>query len=34
VSPIVSKTRNWQEAELGMQDLAERPELCKVVLTF
>lgn len=33
-SPLVSLTRPWTEAGLGMQDLAERPELCKVVLTY
>jgi threonine dehydrogenase-like Zn-dependent dehydrogenase len=34
VSPIVSQIRPWTEADQGMRDLAERPELCKVVLAF
>jgi 2-desacetyl-2-hydroxyethyl bacteriochlorophyllide A dehydrogenase len=34
VGGIVSKTRPWEEAAAGMQDLATQPDLCKVVLTF
>jgi threonine dehydrogenase-like Zn-dependent dehydrogenase len=34
VSPIVSLQRPWTEADKGMRDIAERPEVCKVVLTF
>jgi threonine dehydrogenase-like Zn-dependent dehydrogenase len=34
VSPVVSLERPWTEATEAMRDLAERPELCKVVLRY